>query len=287
MSTAPYDPTATFPVGAPPGWRPDPARTDLERYWDGVHWTDQTRPLTGAPGAPGAPGAYEQARQAAGSGGRHGSRALGWVVQGSLGMTILLAAALFLYTIVVFNALSVWRLQPTDAAQREIDNLLLLSTLAGWADLGLRVLTGLLFLIWLGVRYTDTRVDPRVLRRSTAMAIICWFLPIVNLWWPAQTVKDLWHASRPDAPRLGGRLAFPQVFYVWWSAFLFAGSGSTVAMTVFAEPEFDEKFLVWATISTGVQQFATLVSAWALIVIIRQIEDHLVDTDPLSVYDSN
>jgi hypothetical protein len=58
-------------------------------------------------------------------------------------------------------------------------------------------------------------------------------------------------------------------------------------MTVFAKPEFDEKFLVWATISTGVQQFATLVSAWALIVIIRQIEDHLVDTDPLSVYDSN
>ncbi|WNM26400.1 DUF2510 domain-containing protein [Demequina capsici] len=33
-----------------PGWLPDPARTDLERYWDGAGWTEFTRPRAGVPG---------------------------------------------------------------------------------------------------------------------------------------------------------------------------------------------------------------------------------------------
>lgn len=27
----------------PPGWMPDPSRTDIERYWDGARWTSRTR----------------------------------------------------------------------------------------------------------------------------------------------------------------------------------------------------------------------------------------------------
>ncbi len=283
MSTLPHDPAAAFPVGAPAGWRADPSVVDLERYWDGLHWTEQTRPM------PHAAEAFERARSAAAAGGRGGSRVLGWVAQGLLAVTSLLAAVLLLYTIVVFNSLSVWRLQPTPAAQHDVDKLLLFSSLATYLDLGLRLITGIVFLVWLGVRYTDSRVDPRALRRSTAMAIICWFLPVVSLWWPAQVVKDLWHAARPDAPRLGGggaRLPIPQVFFVWWPAYLFSGSGSTLTMAVAADPRFDLTYLTWATVLTGVQQLATLVSAWALIIIITQIEDHLVATDPLGDFDA-
>ncbi len=281
MSTVPYDPSAAYPVGAAEGWRADPNLPDTERYWDGLHWTDQTRPSV-------RPGTYARARQAVDEGGRSGSRALGGVVQGLLVLTSLVAAALLLYTISVFNALSVWRLQPSPAAQHDVDTLLLLSTLASWVDLGLRVVTGGLFLIWLGVRYTDSRVDPRVLRHGTALAIFCWFIPILALWWPAQVVKDLWHASRPDAARVGGkgiRLPVPSVFYVWWPTFLFAGSGSTVLMNAFARPQVDLSWLIGAAVASGVQQVATVVSAWALIIIITQIEDHLVATDPNAVYD--
>ena len=138
-----------------------------DRFWDGLHWTDETRPSV-------RPGTYARTQQALAEGGRSGSRALGGVVQGLLTLCGLLAAALLLYTIIVFNALSVWRLQPTPAAEQEVDKLLLLSTLATWADLGLRTITGILFLVWLGIRYTDTRVDHRVLRRSTGVAIFSW-----------------------------------------------------------------------------------------------------------------
>ena len=281
MSTVPYDPAAAFPVGAAEGWRADPNLPDTERYWDGLHWTDQTRPSV-------RPGTYVRAQQALAEGDRHGSRALGAVAQGLLTLSSLLAAALLLYTIIVFNALSVWRLNPTEAAQHEVNNLLRLSTLATWADLGLRVLTGVMFLIWLGIRYTDTRVYPAVLRRSAGLAIICWFIPVLALWWPAQAVKDLWHASRPDAARLGGagaRLPIPAVFFVWWPSYLFAGSGSTAAMAILAAPPLDNRFLIAATAASAFQQLATLVSAWALIVIIAQVEDHLVATDPNAVYD--
>ncbi len=277
----PYDPTAAFPIGAAAGWRADPIQGNLERYWDGLHWTDQTRPREDAYAA------FERARAAAVPDERAGSGLLGLAAQGMLGLTSVWAAALLLYTIVVFNALSVWRLQPTPANEAELDRFLIMSTLANWLDLGLRVVTGVLFLVWLGVRSTDTRVDPRLLRRSPTMTILCWFIPIVSLWWPAQAVKDLWHASRPNAHRGSAHpasLPTPFVFYVWWPAWLCAGSGSTVAMSVFAEPQFDSIYLVWATALTGIQQVATLVAAWALIIVITQVEDHLVARDEGPVF---
>ncbi len=134
-----------------------------------------------------------------------------------------------------------------------------------------------LFLIWLGVRYTDSRVNPALLRRSTGLAIISWFIPILQWWWPVQSVKDLWHASRPEAARLGrgARLPFPAVFVVWWPAWLLSG-GSPVALFLVADPRFESRFLDLMAISQGVSLVAMLVAAWALIVIIAQIEDHLV-----------
>jgi hypothetical protein len=77
------------------------------------------------------------------------------------------------------------------------------------------------------------------------------------------------------------------VFFVWWPAWLLAGSGSTAVMTVLAQPQFELTWLIWGTIGTGVQQLATLIAAWALIVIINQVEDHLVADDPTAAFDGN
>ena len=57
MSTVPYDPAAAFPIGAPEGWRADPNLADTERFWDGLHWTDETRPSV-------RPGTYARTQQA-------------------------------------------------------------------------------------------------------------------------------------------------------------------------------------------------------------------------------
>jgi len=66
-----------------PGWLPDPARTDLERYWDGLSWTPRTRDrvtkLERIPMAPVAPARPQR---------RAGGRRLG----GLVAIMVLLAA---------------------------------------------------------------------------------------------------------------------------------------------------------------------------------------------------
>ena len=285
MSTPPVDPAA-YPIGAPAGWRADPARPGLERFWDGAHWTDEVRSMpvdSQSPDSPAIPGA------AAPPNPRAGSRALALVVQSLLVLCSLLGAVLAIDTLVVFNALSVWRLQPTAEAAQEVQTLVGWSVVGGLVAIGLNTVTGVLFLIWLGVRYTDSRLAPGVLRRSTGMAILCWFLPIVSLWWPAQVVKDLWHASRPQARRLGPttRLPLPPVFLVWWPAWLFSGPGSVVVMESLTEPNVDPSQLGLTTVVTGVQEVATIIAAWALIAIIAQIEDHLVEPEDRLPFESD
>ena len=49
----------SFPYGAPdPGWYPDPRIPGVERHWDGLAWTEHTRPAAAPPGTlpwPGGP----------------------------------------------------------------------------------------------------------------------------------------------------------------------------------------------------------------------------------------
>ncbi|MEU2258130.1 DUF2510 domain-containing protein [Nocardia xishanensis] len=38
-------------AGPPPGWYLDPAASGIQRWWDGVRWTEITQPRPGSPDA--------------------------------------------------------------------------------------------------------------------------------------------------------------------------------------------------------------------------------------------
>ncbi len=259
-----------FPVGAAPGWRIDPATPGTERFWDGAHWSEHTRPL-------GTQDPHLAARLAKPAHSRQGSRGLGITVQILLVLCSLGAIGLALISLSSYNALSVYKLQPNKESLDTVGNTLLLGQLAQLPMAGLWSLTAVLFLIWLGVRYSDSRVNPALLRRSTAAAVMSWFLPILSLWWPLQSLKDLWHASRPEAARLGrgAGLPYPAVFLIWWPAWLLGACvPASIFLAINRRPELlgVNWFYVAETISYGL----VVVAAWSLVVIITQIEDHLV-----------
>ncbi|MEU8362570.1 DUF4328 domain-containing protein [Nonomuraea sp. NPDC048882] len=75
------------------------------------------------------------------------------------------------------------------------------------------------WLLWFfRVRAVAERLAPGRLRRSQAMAVYGWFIPIGNLWLPKQIADDIWHASSP--PERGGTTAPAGLLHTWWILWL-------------------------------------------------------------------
>jgi len=265
---SPALPTApAFPIGAAPGWRPDPARPGLERLWDGSHWTDHVRPIDRSQ--------PERAALRATPG-----RALAVVVQVLLGAGALLNGALLIFSLYAGNALAVWRIRPEGSSATDRAFLARLGLTLDACAVTLWVVTGVLFLLWLVRRYRDPRVNPTLLRRTPTMAVLSWFVPLLNLWWPAQCLKDLWHASRPEARSILGpvRQPMPAVMWPWWLGWL-ARSVIVVEPFYFAlgvlPPATADFGLAWEPFGFG----AAILSAVCLVVVMNQIEDALVAPD--------
>ncbi len=57
------------------------------------------------------------------------------------------------------------------------------------------------------------------MRRSPGFGVGCWFIPVVNLWFLALVISELWRTSaRPGAA--GPDRTSPMV-WLWWSLFVF------------------------------------------------------------------
>jgi len=261
-------PVTTFPVGAAPGWRPDPARPGQERLWDGSHWTEHVRSLapeaTDGPPAPATPG-----------------RALSVVIQVLLGAVAVLHGILLVYSIHAGSVVAIWQDRPESSEAAERGLLTRLGLTLDFGAVGLLALTGVLFLVWLARRYTDPRVNRTLLRRTPTMAVLCWFLPIVQLWWPAQCVKDLWHASRPEARAIIGpvRHPMPAIMWPWWLGWLLR-SATTLTPVLFLGGTPPTRELTFALPYEPFGFAFSILSACCLIVIINQIEEALVAVEP-------
>jgi len=251
-----------FPTGAEPGWRPDPTVPGLLRLWDGRHWGEETKSL----------GASEE----------------------TTGPLVRVNASLRVFAVLAQSAIAVYLLGPqpwaygcfsrrsssrrsscgprlTGSEKTSLLKVLLpmelLVTLAG-------LVAAVLFLVWLARAYTDRHTDPRGPRRGTGMAVLCWFIPVVSLWVPVQTMNDLWHASKPD----GGRSsrATPPSVLGWWSLYLLGPIGSAAlqvrgAMTL----QRPEDVVQWAVAGAVFSLACLLVSGVLLIVVITGVTDHL------------
>lgn len=225
----PSPPTVSgrFPVGAAAGFRLDPVNPTRERYWDGEHWSEDTR-------AVGAVGAAVDTRAAARHLARQRSRtrprrSRPWVhLLGNLTRLGLVVSALAtgltgLWSIHTYNVVSVLSMKastPSADDQAHLSALSETSLRAAFVVLLVQAVTGVALVVWLVCVYTDPRTDARGLRHSPVVVVLCWVIPVVSLWWPLQVVSDAWYAT--DTRRHHARPPASPSVLAWWFLYLLA-----------------------------------------------------------------
>ena len=84
-----------------------------------------------------------------------------------------------------------------------------------------------LFLRWVHLSYWNLRaLDTQAMRFTPGWAVGYWFVPVLNIWRPAEVLGDLWRATEPGADRSGGgwrALRSSPLIGWWWALSLVAG----------------------------------------------------------------
>ncbi len=76
--------------------------------------------------------------------------------------------------------------------------------------------TGVSFLVWIrGASRNAHALESRPLKYSPGWAVGCFFVPILNLYRPYQTVREIWQASRISMDPVDTRYVPPVVGW-WW-----------------------------------------------------------------------
>lgn len=123
-----------------------------------------------------------------------------------------------------------------------------------------------------GLMVDDARFKP-------AVALWCWFVPVVNLVLPYSVVEDLWRVSGPDGPPLTDiRRDKPTMgVYLWWP-FTTAGSALLFA-SWFSMPESETAHLTtWRVVfvMAAVGAFTLAVGLFAMSFVVGEIADRQV-----------
>lgn len=88
------------------------------------------------------------------------------------------------------------------------------------------VVTMAVFLGWFVTAYRNLEpLGVSGLRRSTRLAIWCWFIPLVDLVLPKEMMDDLWRASDPDSLVFSDewrKRSVPLRLHLWWTSALIA-----------------------------------------------------------------
>jgi hypothetical protein len=195
--------------GPPAGWYPDPSVPGGLRWWDGARWTEHTSLPDHVPPPASGPSLADQLAQ---------QRTVGRYLRGfyvALAVAQVASAVAWLQVGPDFRDLLDWafdadRLVNEDPPTLSGYNLVLqLSGLVGWGLAALQI-------TWLWKSTAMARSLGLSTRRSPGLAGFSFIIPIVSLWWPYQSVADLFpprHEARREV--------------AWWWAF-------TLAMVVIA-----------------------------------------------------
>jgi hypothetical protein len=181
----------------PPGWYPDPWQPSAWRWWDGSSWSASTSPagLVRPSASRDAFDATAEERSA------HRARlALAWAIP----LQVLTHVALRAQFVDIIDAI---RALDTDSTDSVRTTRAPAAALAQFGQVGLLVV-GVLFLVWFHRSCVNARALGLPARREPGLAVAGFIIPIVNLWWPYQSTRDLFP---PEHPR--GRVL--QWFLLW------------------------------------------------------------------------
>ena len=194
-------------VQPPPGWYPDPSGLHWWRWWGGSEWTEHVAPASGANfasrGTTQQSAVFVQAKQAR-LDGPIALAVLIWAAIGAVGLLVNWAnvgyyRATWHWWHAELHAISAGQHAPAQPHRP------LWSTLFSIVGLGALVIE-VFFFIWQHRAATVARTLRYPARRSPGWGVGCWFVPIVNLWMPYQSMRD----CLPP-----GHNARRQVLYAW------------------------------------------------------------------------
>src|SRR3954467_5301172 len=158
-----------------PGWYPDPWRARGQRWWDGTAWTD---PTAGAhPIAPDPHRELDDARRAA-----------VWAKRGFIAYCIGRLVSLLVSIVVLGSVIDDFQqlIDSNGRKQPKTNGIQFLSTPA--SALSIVGLVGVIIWVTKAAKIAYNLHYPRT--HGPVWAVLGWFVPIVNFWFPYQVVRD-------------------------------------------------------------------------------------------------
>lgn len=190
----------------PAGWYADPAGSSGLRWWDGATWTSHVAPAA----AEGRVDIEEEATRA------------GRARAGLLVAVPAQVAAMVLFRVTVADFLDRVRNlaagESLDRTQVYGGKLALPMQLAGVAG----IVVGVLFLLWFAKAAANAEALGLPARREPAAGVAGFIVPVINLWWPYQSVCDLFPPGDSRRP----------LVLRWFLLWMAGGFGGTVMLWV-------------------------------------------------------
>jgi hypothetical protein len=201
------------------------------------------------------------------AGERRAARLAVWTVAVLGGWVILELAAI---------GAALWRLGPprglsapgrTAVAEAAASDGLLLRI--SWGQLAVALLAAILWLAWLYGAYANLRaLGCGKTRQTPGRAIGFWFMPVIDVIWPYQMVKELWlRSATANAEEELAPARSPALVGAWWMAFLAGGALGLQSM----QPVGVSQSLLAPTWISLASDALLLVAALLAIAIVRRI----------------
>ncbi|MFF3418108.1 DUF4328 domain-containing protein [Streptomyces sp. NPDC002698] len=165
--------------------------------------------------------------------------------------------------------------------RQRIDHAASLDTLAVRAYGIALVAAVVVYLVWFRrVRVNAEVFSPYGHTMSRAWASWCWFVPLVQLWFPRRIMGEIWDASRPAGAR--NRHALLNAWWTFWGLRLLTARLSSVAVGGAETAEEIQNAAVRAAIADGVDIVA---AALAIVVVLKLtwMQDRKAQADPVAV----
>ena len=199
-----------------PGWYPDPWRPGQRRWWDGKGWTDHTWDPSAPPAAAPAPFVVHPDPRRDLNDERNAAQ---WAKRGFVAYFVGRTVGGLISIVVVNDFLDNVQKAIDTNGRAQPDN-------GGFSAFNLpfsilSILGLVAILLWAFKAATVARNLRYPAQRGTVWAVIGWFVPVVNFWFPYQVVRDCLAPGNPER----------RTVLLWWTLYL-VGIGLSFAAII-------------------------------------------------------